>query len=363
MTKPVKRILIGVIVLIVAFLIALPKINWSSANGKDNKAPTPGPSQPKPTPVRAVILKPEVLDNKVLTSGVILANEEVAISSEVAGKITQISFREGDFVAAGALLVKINDAELQAQVQKLIANKKLAETKEKRQRELLAKEAISQQEYDVAITELNVINAEIGILNAQIEKTNIRAPFAGVLGLRQVSVGAYIAPNTRIATLTSYHPAKVEFSIPSKYDALLNKKGQMKFFVEGNTQAFEGQVYAIEPKIDEATRTILMRALTPNQDKKLLPGAFVKVELSLAQIPDALLLPTQAVIPELNGQKVFKIENGLAKSVAVETGIRTDTHIQILKGLQKGDTVAITGILQLRPEAPVSIQEIVQGLK
>ena len=363
MTKPVKRILIIVIVLIVAFLIALPKINWSSANGKEEKEKMPVSTAPKPTPVRVVVLKPELLDNKVLTSGVILANEEVAISSEIAGKVTRIYFQEGDFVAAGALLAKINDTEQQAQLQKLIANKKLSETKEKRQRELLAKEAISQQEYDVAITELNVINAEIGILNAQIEKTNIRAPFAGVVGLRQISMGAYIAPSARIATLTSYHPAKIEFSIPSKYNALLNKKGQIKFFVEGNTQAFDGQVYAIEPKIDEATRSILMRAVAPNQDKRLLPGAFVKVELRLEQISDALMLPTQAVVPELNGQKVFKIQNGMAKSVLVETGIRTDTHIQILKGLQVGDTVAVTGILQLRPEAPVSIQEIISGSK
>lgn len=339
---------------VIVVLLAIPKLK-SINEGKDGAAPT---FMNATLPVSVYVVKPEPLKNKILTTGTVLANEEVELKSEVAGRITDIEFDEGSRVKEGQLLVKINDAELQAQLLKARYRKNLAEDKEERGRKQLQIEAISQQDYDALLNELNTEKAEIQLIKAQIDKTEIKAPFEGKIGLRYVSKGSYIEQNTKVANLLDITPVKVDFSIPEKYANFVAEGDKISFKIQGYDEEFEGKVYAIEPKIDPVTRTLQLRALSPNPEGKILPGAFAEVKLVLDEIPDAVMIPTEALIPELQGQKVFVFKNGQVMSQNVQTGIRTEDKIQVTEGIAAGDTVITSGILQLRPGAPVKISEV-----
>ncbi len=287
-----------------------------------------------------------------------LANEEVELKSEVSGRVTKILFKEGGFVKKGDLLVKINDSELQAQLEKAKYVLKLSEEKEYRQRNLLKREAISQEEYDSALNELNVNKAQVDLIKAQIDKTEIVAPFSGKIGLRHISIGSYITPTTIIASLQNIDPIKIEFSIPEKYAGSVEVGDKVNFNIVGSEETFTGKVYAIEPKIDNVTRTLSIRALCSNTSGKLLPGGYADVKLILKDISNALMVPTEAIIPILKGQKLFLYKNGVVTDPIVQTGIRTDTTVQITDGLAPYDTVITSGILQLRPGAPVKISKL-----
>ncbi|MFM9075833.1 MAG: efflux RND transporter periplasmic adaptor subunit, partial [Bacteroidota bacterium] len=263
-----KKIIIPVVILVVILLAALPKILPYFTAGPTGQ-PGGGPGGPGgsggPLPVEAVVLKPEVFEKKLVVTGSILPGESIEIRSEVAGKITGIFFQESQRVAAGASLVKINDDELVAQLEKQKYNRKLYQDNEFRQRKLLEKEAISQEEYDNALNRLRTTEADVRVLQTQIAETSLEAPFSGFIGFRYVSPGAYITPSTVIATLYSLDPAKVEFSIPARYATRVALGNTINFRQENDqTQSFTGTVYAIEPQIDPKTRTLKIRAKTPN---------------------------------------------------------------------------------------------------
>ena len=280
------------------------------------------------------------------------------LKSETAGKITDIYFKEGKTVKKGELLVQVNDEEISAQLTKQRFNKKLNEDIEFRQRKLLEKDAISQEEYDNALNRLNTAIADISLLEAQLDKTKVRAPFDGIIGLRYVSEGALITTSTPIANLYNISPAKIEFAIPGRYSMQVKAGQRINFTVESDTSIFVGDVYAIEPQIDANTRTIKIRALAENTKGLLLPGQFVKVELILGSTQNAILVPTEAVIPELNGHKVFISKNGKAKEVSVQTGIRSNLNLEIISGLNPRDTLITTGILQLREGLDIQITKM-----
>ncbi|OGU31855.1 MAG: hypothetical protein A2X67_04645 [Ignavibacteria bacterium GWA2_55_11] len=307
-------------------------------------------------PVDGIVLQPQVLDNKVYSTGNIMAAEEVELRSEVSGKITQISFREGSHVAKGDLLVKINDSELRAQLQRAMSQKTLVEEKEFRQRKLREINAISQEQYDETRTALAAVTADMSLLKAQLLKTEIRAPFEGIVGLRFVSEGSYVTPTTLVARMQDIRSVKIDFAIPEKYASKVAKGNNVRFSVEGLGEQFTGHIYAIEPKIDPSTRTLRLRATAVNQKERILPGSFTKVEVLLNEEKSALLVPTHALIPELGGQTVFVSRGGLAHVVKVETGIRTEGMVQILGGLQPLDTLITTGLLQLRHGSPVTVR-------
>lgn len=350
-----KKILTGVVVLGVLFLLALPKLNLFSS--KDEQGPAANLAQPK-LPVEALVLKPERLDNKLVITGSVLPNESLEIKSEISGKISRIYFREGKRVKKGDLLVEINDDELEAQLTKERHNKKLNEDNEFRQRKLLEKDAISQEEYDNALNRLNVTNADIKLLEAQWEKTKIRAPFDGTIGLRFVSEGAFINSSTVIATLYNLSPAKIDFAVPGRYSTQVQPGKKIYFTIENDARVLEGEVYAIEPQIDANTRTLKVRALADNTGNLLLPGQFVRVELILQTIQNAILVPSEAVVPELNGHKVYLTKSGKASETRVEIGLRTDRNVEIVSGLSAGDTLITTGMLQMRNGLDVSLTKV-----
>lgn len=354
-----KKIFTGVIVVVILFLLALPKLNlFSSESDAPTTAGNPSAANQAKLPVEGILLAPERLDNKLIITGSVLPNESLEIRSEVAGKISGIFFREGKQVNKGDLLIEINDDELDAQLVKQKYNLKLNEDNEFRQRKLLEKDAISQEEYDNALNRLNTTTADIKLLEAQLAKTKIRAPFNGTIGLRFVSEGAYINSNTTIATLYNLSPAKIEFAVPGRYSTQVKAGKKIYFTIENDSRVLEGEVYAIEPQIDASTRTLRVRALADNTGNLLLPGQFVRVELILQTIDNALLVPSEAIVPELNGHKVFKAKNGVATEAKVEIGLRTDKNVEIINGLAKGDTIITTGILQMRNGLPVSVTRL-----
>jgi membrane fusion protein (multidrug efflux system) len=302
------------------------------------------------------VLKPGLLLNEFYTTGSILANEKVELRSEVSGRITGIFFEEGSQVRKGALLLKINDSELQAQLTKAEAQEKLTEQEEFRNRKLLELKAISQEEYDVSLNQLKVIQAEKQLLEAQIAKTEILAPLSGKIGLRYVSPGSYIPSNSMIAILQQVDPIKVEFSVPEKYSLKIKKGLHLTFTVENSDRTFEGIIYAVESGIDPQTRTIKVRATSPNPGSLLMPGTYARISIILESIPDALTIPSESLITELAGTKVYICRNGKALSVPVVAGIRTGSDIQITSGLSAGDSLIITGLLQISNGMPVLVK-------
>lgn len=306
--------------------------------------------------VNGIVTKAESFSNSLAIAGTIEANEQVDIRSEVSGLVTDILFNEGSTVSKGKVLLKINDLELQAQLSQALTKQKLAQETEYRAGKLLEKEAISKEEYDVALSELRSLQSQTQLIRAQLSKTLIRAPFSGKIGLRTISAGEYITPSSNIARLVSTNPVKILFSIPEKYAGTIKLNTQISFTVAGSNNTNTGLVYAIEPGIDMSTRTLQLKARASNSKGDLLPGSFAKIDLPLSNINDAILIPTESIVPVLQGKKVYISSNGKAKEVLVETGTRTEKSVLILSGLSIGDTVLTTGIMSLKNDLPVKVK-------
>jgi membrane fusion protein (multidrug efflux system) len=284
--------------------------------------------------------------------------EEVELSFETSGKITDIFFTEGTSVKKGELLAKVNDSHLQAQLQRLESQLPLAEDRVYRQNALLQRDAVSKEAYEQVKTELATLNADIEKIKAEIKMTELRAPFDGTIGLRQVSVGAYASPSTIVARLTNLTPIKIEFSVPERYAGDIKKGTNLEFKVDGKLEPYSAKVYATESSLDAATHTLSVRAMHPNTDKELMSGRYADIRLKQKEIHDALAIPSEAIVPEMGINKVFVYRNGKADPVSVTIGIRTDAEVQILEGLQAGDTILTSGTLQLRKGSDVKIENI-----
>jgi len=305
------------------------------------------------------VIVPTHMSELINSTGTLRPDEEVDLSFETSGKIVGINFTEGTRVKKGDLLAKINDQPLQAQLQKQLAELKMAEAKEFRQRSLLSKDAISQESYDQIVTDVQTINADINLIKAQISMTELRAPFDGIIVLRYLSEGSYANPSTKIARLIKISPIKIEFSIPEKYASEIKIGYPITFTIDGTNQIFNASVYAVDPKIDINTRTIVLRALYPNRNEELKSGRYAGISLQLSQIDNAIAIPTEALIPEMDGERVFIYKNGRAQSLKVTTGLRTESNIQITDGLKSGDTLITTGIMQLRQNLPVVLDTVI----
>lgn len=328
--------------------------NKSTKGGKDGKGGKGG--EAPPLAVDGIVIVGRSFSNNLEVTGSIEANESVVLRSEVSGLVTAINFKEGSNVSKGAVLVKINDNDIQAQLQDALTKENLSATSENRAKQLLAKGAISQEEYDVALANLKSLKAQAQIVRAQLARTTLRAPFSGKVGLRSISVGEYLTPSTVIANLMSTNPVKVSFSVPEKYVGQIKLNSEINFVTDASGKVFSGKVFAIEPGINQQTRTLQIKALAPNANNELLPGSFAKVKLALSEQKDAILVPSEAVIPVLKGKMVYISKNGKAQQVAVEAGTRTAENVVITSGLSVGDTVLTTGAMALKPDAPVKVK-------
>ena len=336
---------------LIAFVIY--RISENSGDGDQAKG---GPKNKMPAPVTGMILEPQSFADNLALSGSIEANEQVEIRSEVPGIVESINFTEGSKVAKGQVLFKVNDLELRAQLAKANTAQQLASENARRAKLLLEKEAISREEFDIASADFRSAQSESQLIRAQLAKTTVRAPFSGTIGLRSISKGTYVTPETVVAKLVNTAQVKITFSIPEKYASQMSTGKTISFTTAGSRDKFSAKIYAVEPEVEVATRTLRLRAIAENPDGKLIPGTFANVELPLDRIQDALMVPTEALIPIQNGKKIFVDRGGNAREVVVETGARTDKDVLITSGLKAGDTVLVTGEMSLRDGAPVKVR-------
>ncbi len=306
-------------------------------------------------PVTGTVAKPSYLTNGIRSNGSLLANEEVDIVSKVSGKVTGVFFREGSRVKKGDLLVKIYDEDLQAQLRRSQIQEKMLAEKLERQRVLLAKDAVSRESFDQLQTDYNVILADINLLKVRIAETEVRAPFDGVIGFRYVSEGSYVQPSLKIAHLTDMSVLKLEFAIAEKYVSANLAGKKISFVSAGYPDEFFANVYAVDYRIDESTRTIGLRARYDNRDGRLVPGMFVTLTLITDENMNALQIPTESIVPDMNEKKVWVSKDGKAKLIPVVTGGRTASMVEVMAGLSAGDTVLTTGLMQLRENMPVRV--------
>ena len=353
MNKTIRSILFIAIAIVIVGLLLYPKLKPEEIGPQASSSIGRSKLQ-----VEAKVIKPERIENSIKITGAVLANESVAIRSEISGKIEKISFEEGKKVKKGDLLLSINDDEIVAQLERLRYTQKLNEDIEYRLRQLLEKEAISREEYDIGLTTLNTTLSDIKEREARLAKHKLYAPFNGTLGLRQVSEGSYITPSDLVVNIYNINPIKVEFSVPGRYSSLVNKGDSIGFSVEASDIEYTGIIYAIEPRIDPNTRTLQIRAICKNDDEVLMPGQFASINYTLSTISDALMVPSESIIPELNSHKLFTYKNGIVSQTTVSVALRTDNAVQIISGINPGDTVITTGILQAREGLPVDITHL-----
>jgi membrane fusion protein (multidrug efflux system) len=351
----VKNILIF---LLVGGLLVLIAYRIISNKNQDEKSNQKSGSPKAMSIVNGIVLKPKKFANELTLSGSIDANEQIELRSEVAGIVQGIYFEEGSYVSKGKQLIKVNDIELRAQLAQAKTRQTLASENERRAKLLLQKEAISQEEYDVANAEFESAKSQTQLIQAQIAKTSIVAPFSGKVGLRSISPGTYVTPTTLIAKLVNTNQVKITFSIPEKYASLMKNNAIITFTTAGNKEIFNAKIYALEPAVEQTTRTLQIRAIAENKDGKLLPGTFANIILPLEEQNDAILIPTESIIPIQNGKKVFITENGKAKEVIIETANRTEKEILVTSGLKVGDTLITSGIMAIKEGAPVQLKLI-----
>ncbi len=310
------------------------------------------------TEVDAYVLRPSTIDNKIYANGSILANEEVELRNEIPGRIVRLNFEEGQKIAKGQVLLQIDAAEFDAQLRSLESKLNIAEKDEARKKELLGISGVSQEIYDNSAALVEELKAEIQLTKSRVRNSQIEAPFSGRIGLRYVSPGAYLGMGERIAVLVQDDPVKIEFSVPQRYASMISKGQSITFRHSGSREEFEAEVYATEPRIDIGSRTLKVRARCSNKDGQLIPGSFVDIEIILERIEGALMVSTDVIIPQIQGQQVMVAKKGIARAAEIETGTRTETMVQIIDGVAAGDTIITTALLSLKDGSAIQVRSI-----
>ncbi len=308
--------------------------------------------------VEGFVVNPTALAEKVTASGTLVSAEATELHPEMSGRVVALNLPEGKTVRQGEVLLKIFDEDLRTQLRKLETQLKQAEITDQRLGELLKVRGVSQQEYDLAVLQSQNLRNEMDLVRINLARTEVRAPYAGILGLRNLSLGAYVTPATAITTIRSVGDLKLDFSVPEKYAGQLRVGQPVSFSIEGSTRVYNAAVIATAQSVATDSRNLQVRAVVRGDGKGLLPGAFAEVLLSLGQKQAALMIPSQAVIPQARDKKVFVSRNGKAVSVTIRTGVRQANLIEVTEGLEPGDTVATTGILFLRPDAPLKFDKV-----
>lgn len=308
--------------------------------------------------VDAYIVKPSSLVDKIEVSGSLQAFDEVELKNEVSGRVVKINLPEGKFVKKGTLLVKLFDDDLQAQLKKMQAQLALQQDIYNRQSELFKVNGISRNDYERTVLELNSLKADIEVQRTLIRKTEVLAPFDGVIGLRNISIGAIVTPSTLLATIRSDNKLKLDFFVPEKYGAMVKPGMKVKFTLSDANKTFAADVIATEQGIDNDTRNLKVRALVQANSKELIAGAFATVHLQLGEKKNALLIPTEAIIPQQEQKSVVVARAGKAHFVMVQTGVRQSSNIEITEGLQLGDTVLTSGFLFVKEDAKLQYSSI-----
>jgi len=344
----------------ISFLVVLTMLCFigchsNKSTSKETNIKSKGKFQTK---VDAFVVKPSLLIDQITVSGSLLAYEEVALMNEIAGRVVLINLPEGKFVKKGMLLVKLFDDDLQANLKKLQTQLAIQEKIYQRQTDLLKVNGISQYDYDQTYLQVNSIKADIEVQQSIIRKSEILAPFDGVIGLRNVSLGAQVTPSTLLATIRMVDKLKLDFSIPEKYSSEMKPGLKVKFTVHGNDKQYDATILATEGGIDANTRNLKVRAIINSKSDELVPGGFTDVQLTLGENKNAFMIPTQAIIPQERNKSVIVAKNGKAHFVVVHTGIRRASTIEITDGINAGDTIVTTGILIIKEGVKLSFSNV-----
>lgn len=328
-----------------------------SCTGK-KEAPKPQ-GGPPPTIVDVIIAQQSSVVNELEVNGEVTASEYVDLHPEVSGRLVYLNVPEGGNIMQGTIIARLNDADLQAQLTKIKVQLALARQTEDRLKKLLALNGINQADYDAALGQVNALLADISYTEALIEKTVVKAPFSGVLGLRQVSPGAFVTPATTIATLQQTQQLKIDFSVPEEFIEFVEKGDSVSVKTDmENSERLQAIVTAIEPQANRDTRNLKVRAIL--RGDKANPGAFVKVYIARTKQSKSILIPSNAIIPDAMSKKVVLVKGGKATFVPVETGIRRERLLEVTSGLQPGDSVVVDGVLFTRPNAPLQVRSVKQ---
>jgi membrane fusion protein, multidrug efflux system len=338
-------------------IIGLPIMLTAMLSCKSEAKEKAGAKEKPPVTVDVIIAGNTDFSSDIEVNGTVLSEEMIELHPEVGGRLTYLNIPDGAVVKAGTILAKINDADLQAQLLQQKVQLELAEKTEQRLKKLLSVNGVDQATYDAALSQVNLYNANINVLHAQIDKTVIKAPFAGRLGLRLVSEGAYVSPATIIGTLQETDKIKIDFSVPEAYQDLVKIGKQVAIKTGTSGKEIIATISAVEPQISTATRNIKVRARLSNST--ISPGAFVKVLLN--QKMNGIVVPSNSIIPDALSSQVVLVKNGKATFQNVETGIRTSDIVEIKSGLQIGDTVIVSGVLYVRPNGTVKIKKVKNG--
>jgi len=339
------------------FMLSCTAEEKTKSKPAESAAASP-PPKARALPVQGFVIQSRTLEKSIGATGSLIPYEAVEIRPERSGKLMNLNFNESTFVKKGRTLAKIDDKELQAERKRLEVSLDLAKKEVERGKELLKIQGVSAEEMDRLINRVEAIRAEIAVLDVQIEKSVIVAPFSGIIGLRQKSLGAYVTPNDIIVDLKQVNPLKLEFEVPEKYISEVSANQSLSFTVVGFDQVFQAKVYATDSEISPETRTFRVRATCSNPGNRLKPGQFAKVNLVTDKNNEAIMVPTDAVIPVLDGKQVFVYKAGQAVATSVLVEDRRARLVEITRGVSIGDTIIVSGLMSLTNGAAVTIQDL-----
>jgi membrane fusion protein (multidrug efflux system) len=324
--------------------------------GEEEGAKKGGP--PRTLRAEGFVVKAGQFESSYTTSGTLMANEQIQILPEVSGRVTNINFTEGSVVRKGQTLLTLSDADIQANIRKLQAQRANLRTIQNRQTELVRIGGLPRQDLEATQTNIQSIDADIAFQQAQQRKLRIVAPFDGIVGLRMVSEGAIVSPSSVVAQLQQVNPLKLDFTLPTQYRNAVRSGVNVQFTVTGMQDTFSATIKAVDPGADMGTRALRARALFPNPDRKLSPGQFARVSVPLQSSSDAILIPSQAVIPTTREKKVALVKGGKVEMRTVVLGTRTEDEVEVVQGLAQGDTILVTGLMQAKQGAEVQVTKV-----
>ncbi len=341
-----------------ALLAVLPGCSSNKEEKKSGQAGAASSNRNAPVNVEGYVVNTSSISNNIDVPGNLLPFESTELHPEVPGRVVSLNISEGNNVRKGEVLVKLFDGDLQAQLSKLQVQLGISQKTLQRQGELVKISGISQQEYDLSGLDVSNIKADIDVVKTEIAKTEIRAPFSGKLGLRNISLGAYVTTQTIVTTIQQVDQLKLQFTIPEKYTRNISSSRAITFTTEGSAKKFTAKILATEATISADNRSLMIRAVVTSKDPKLYPGAFAKVSFDFGNDDNAIMVPSQAIIPGARNKQVILYKEGKPKFVVVGTGMRDSSQVQITSGVNAGDTVLITGLLTIKPQSKLKLAKI-----
>ena len=344
-----KKTYTNILIMFSAVLI----VSCSGSGAKDQQAVAPK----KPLEVEGYKVVPEPFNNEIIITANLMPNENVELKSPISGQVLDIYFKEGEKIYKGQSIVHIDDRSWKAQLLGLNAQLDAANSDLARKKALLEIEGSTQEEIETAFSLVESLKSNIKQLEINIDLANVTAPFSGQLGMRNFSKGAYLREGDVITSITEVSQLKVDFEVPQEHKASIKLGGTIKVVIERDT--LEAKIYAINPLINESSRTISARALLKQPSGKIImPGTFAEVLIATNYLNDALMVPTQAIVPEINEQTVYVYKSGKAYRKTIEIGNRTDTKVNVISGIAAGDTLITTGLLLVKEGMGVNLQSV-----